>query len=185
MMEAPLQEASRKKRAAKARKLREKIGRKEVALADESRANGPCKGSVDQLALSEAWEPMPYQKSVPPERTRMDAGTEKDSEPEEGCPICRPHSDEEQTQEAKAQVRRNRFSPKLLTVDEDLARLWRRERKLMYDEIRAERKQGKGGKSGPTAGNRETGGPVEAGAQRPRDSSRGPTLIQVYIRRKW
>jgi hypothetical protein len=52
-----------------------------------------------------------------------------------------------------------RFSPKSLTEDEELARLWRREKKLLYGRIRAERIQGKGGGSGHTAGNRHAGGP--------------------------
>jgi hypothetical protein len=68
MREAQLQEASRMKRAWKARKRREKRRRKKVALAEGSRANGLCKGPADQLVISEAWEPMPNQEWVPPEK---------------------------------------------------------------------------------------------------------------------
>jgi hypothetical protein len=79
MREAQLQEASRKKRAFRARKRREKRRRKEAALAEESRSNGSHKEPADQLVISEAWEP-PHQVSVPPERARSEVGTQKDSD---------------------------------------------------------------------------------------------------------
>jgi hypothetical protein len=67
----------------------------------------------------------------------------------------------EQALPRPAQVRRDRFPPKPMTPEAALARLRRREKKILYDQIR-ERKRAKG-LSGPTAGNRETEDPVGAG----------------------
>jgi hypothetical protein len=190
MREAQLQEASRKMRAFRARKRREKRRRKEAALAERSRANGSCKEPADQPVIPEAREP-PHQVSVPPEQARSEVGTQKDSDSSGEEPVCRLLPEEEQVQHelitpklTKAQVRRNRFA-KPLTREEELARLRRRERQLVHDEISQQWNQRKGGGSGPTAGNRHAGGPVEAGAQRLRESSQETMLIQVYVRQKW
>jgi hypothetical protein len=67
-----------------------------------------------------------------------------------------------------------------LSPEEQLAR--RADKKVIYDQIRGRKQEN--GQSGPTAGNRHAEGPVEEGAERPRQSEEA-TLISVYIRQRW
>jgi hypothetical protein len=52
--DSQLQETKRKERVREARKRREKRRRKEVALAEEISGDGPVKGPVDSLKISDA-----------------------------------------------------------------------------------------------------------------------------------
>jgi hypothetical protein len=76
------------------------------------------------------------------------------------------------------------YPPKLLSLEAQLARLWRAEKKTMYDQIRSRIANVEEGRSGPTAGNRHTRGQVEAGAQLPHQSFQATIPIQTYVRQK-
>jgi hypothetical protein len=52
-------------------------------------------------------------------------------------------------------------------------------------QTKARKDQVEGGWSGPTAGSRHAGGPVEAGEQRPGESSLEPTLVMVPSVETW
>jgi hypothetical protein len=102
-----------------------------VVLAADPQGNGPL-GPVDRLVVSEAWEPIPlnHARSSPEE-----AGAD-DREVEEGGLNC-PHPTEAyQTQEIAptiAEVRRTQFPPKTITPQAEMARLRRREKKILFD----------------------------------------------------
>jgi hypothetical protein len=139
-----LQEAQRKKRARKARKRREKRRRGDVAFAEEAPGDGPVKGPVDSLEISEAWVPIsvPRHDWIPRDLNEDETGTRSDSDSGEGVGRMNPPTEEEQTRTVEvptADERRVRFRPKPLTPERELARLRRREKKIMCNQIREQK----------------------------------------------
>jgi hypothetical protein len=156
MKETQLQESTRRKRAIKARRRREKRRRNLDASLNQQQPEFPTAlpygppqivGTVDIPPAAGTGNQPETKDWVPVEESKQDAGIEEDSESKGGVGRMNPPSEEKQIHSVKeepaftkAQIRRDRFPPKPLTPEAET-----------ISECKLRTRQGRGGNQSSTA----------------------------------